>query len=494
MATPYLIAVPCKLLTDNGPEFTSSLFTDFLDSMGVEHQLTTPYHPTSNGAVERVNCTIQEFLRSLQSDAASWAEAVPQAVIAYNNLIHSELQMSPSKFLLSNKHNRHSPFISTDEVQRRWRVGHHKFKSFHIGQYVVKRIPVTDHRTVNKLSPKFQGPFVVIKVNPNNVTYLLKSPQSDQVFRAHHSDLHSFKLPPRYLLEHPWFQEVNSQYLNIDIGNKPERSFITLSIDSDTDSVSREGHHNLSSKDSSEVSSCETLDHIVHDNVSSKSILKSMCKSCQYEVYLESSVGWEPRTEETYGSQRDKERSVTLNNFMDLPPQRAGATLPVGCSEGVRPVTVTQTEFWNVSPVSGNAVTLRGDILAEHSGSLSSPINESNEHLSENGISHQGGGDTRGLAISSSPSVKTSSFNESDCTLETLEQFIEESFRGFTGEQAHEMQSRNCRLRQRQLGEGVGPKSHSTPEFIGRHTRSKGPVRDFEHVQPKILERKGARQ
>ena len=68
-ALSCLLAVPSKLLTDNGSEFTSNQFESFLNSIGIEHQLSTPYHPTSNVALERVNCTILKFLRSLHTKA-----------------------------------------------------------------------------------------------------------------------------------------------------------------------------------------------------------------------------------------------------------------------------------------------------------------------------------------------------------------------------------------------------------------------------------------
>ena len=81
-ALSCLLVVPSKLLTDNGPEFTSNQFESFLNSMGVEHQLTTPYHLSSNGAVERVNCAIQGFLRNLHAKADAWEESLPQALIS----------------------------------------------------------------------------------------------------------------------------------------------------------------------------------------------------------------------------------------------------------------------------------------------------------------------------------------------------------------------------------------------------------------------------
>ena len=44
-----------KLTTDNGPQFTSCLFTDFLRSQGVSHVRSSVYNPMSNGSIKRMN-------------------------------------------------------------------------------------------------------------------------------------------------------------------------------------------------------------------------------------------------------------------------------------------------------------------------------------------------------------------------------------------------------------------------------------------------------
>ena len=101
---PFLPAIPTNLLTDNGPEFTSLQFSEFLDEVNITHKCTTPLCPSSNGAVEHVNRTIQNFLRSIVSDVQTWVHSLPRAVIVYNNTVHSELKMLPAKYLLTLAH------------------------------------------------------------------------------------------------------------------------------------------------------------------------------------------------------------------------------------------------------------------------------------------------------------------------------------------------------------------------------------------------------
>ena len=101
---PFLPAVPVSLLTDNGPEFASVEFSEFMEPCNIKHRFTTPYCPTSNGAVEMVNRTIKGFLRSIVVEKQNWDDNLPRAVVTYNNAMHSELSMSPCKFLLSKCH------------------------------------------------------------------------------------------------------------------------------------------------------------------------------------------------------------------------------------------------------------------------------------------------------------------------------------------------------------------------------------------------------
>ena len=53
-----------KILSDNGSEFKNRTFEQVAKELGVEYKLYMhPYHPASNGRIERVSC----FLKSLYS-------------------------------------------------------------------------------------------------------------------------------------------------------------------------------------------------------------------------------------------------------------------------------------------------------------------------------------------------------------------------------------------------------------------------------------------
>ena len=57
------------LRTDNGGEYTSKQFEDFLKREGIHHEHTVPKTPEQNGVAERINQTLVETVRALLSDS-----------------------------------------------------------------------------------------------------------------------------------------------------------------------------------------------------------------------------------------------------------------------------------------------------------------------------------------------------------------------------------------------------------------------------------------
>jgi len=76
--------LPAVLVTDNGGEFVHHSFEAWLKEMGIEHHLTSPYHPQANGACERFNGTLQKLLLKLTGgDAKKWTHYLSEALYAY---------------------------------------------------------------------------------------------------------------------------------------------------------------------------------------------------------------------------------------------------------------------------------------------------------------------------------------------------------------------------------------------------------------------------
>ena len=60
--------LPRKVVTDNGPSFSSSEFKNFMQENGIHHITSAPYHPSTNGLAER---GVQTLKRGLKRTAGS---------------------------------------------------------------------------------------------------------------------------------------------------------------------------------------------------------------------------------------------------------------------------------------------------------------------------------------------------------------------------------------------------------------------------------------
>ena len=203
---PFMPRVPAIILSDNGPEFTSQEFDSLMDAFSIKHKLTTPYQPTSNGCVERVNQSIKNLIRSVTDSGSTWDQSLPRAVISYNNTVHTDLKMTPAEFLMVKTH----PLelnVLPEMVNEMWKEGHPNFSPFKVGQLVLVKINLKGFLNTNKLSENFDGPCRVTQVNSNGVTYQVKHVTTHTVTRVHHTKLKPYRAPPPYLQGHPYFSK-----------------------------------------------------------------------------------------------------------------------------------------------------------------------------------------------------------------------------------------------------------------------------------------------
>ena len=289
---PFLPAMPTSLLSDNGMEFASVQFNSFLEQVNVVHKYTTPLCPSSNGAIERVNRTIQGFLRSIVTEPHTWDSNLSRAIIVYNNTFHSELKMSPVKFLLTKSHKTSMDIPLQSKITQTWKVGHPKFLPFQLGQTVLMKVHRKGFLNINKLSPRFKGPYTVIKVNENGVTYQLRDDLTGDISRGHHSKLRVYKIPPKYLSEHPYFTAVNTDHLEAELSeanNGAILSFGCTSSDLSSESLIEVINSETTDLDSSEVTvaynssfSGSNIARVVMDS-RCRDLPLGTCRGCQFE-------------------------------------------------------------------------------------------------------------------------------------------------------------------------------------------------------------------
>lgn len=91
---------PDILITDQGTEFNNHIFDEGLRCLRIDHKRTTPYHPQTNGVVERFNRTLKDTLRKLvNNNTAAWEEQLGHALWAYR-ISDSKARGSSPFFLL----------------------------------------------------------------------------------------------------------------------------------------------------------------------------------------------------------------------------------------------------------------------------------------------------------------------------------------------------------------------------------------------------------
>ena len=64
-----------RLLSDNGPGYVSRAFRDYLGMVGIRHILATPFHPQTNGKLERYHQTLKRDVNQLPYEVPSDLEA-----------------------------------------------------------------------------------------------------------------------------------------------------------------------------------------------------------------------------------------------------------------------------------------------------------------------------------------------------------------------------------------------------------------------------------
>ena len=100
----YTYGKPVSVLTDNGEEFLSYQVQNFLRRFNIHHRHTTPYHPQTNGRVEKFNDVLTQMLARMTAPErqTAWDEYLPKALLAHRAHTSSSTSMSPF-FLLYGK-------------------------------------------------------------------------------------------------------------------------------------------------------------------------------------------------------------------------------------------------------------------------------------------------------------------------------------------------------------------------------------------------------
>ena len=95
--------IPSFITTDNGTQFTSHEFSDFLLRMGIEHVRTPLFTPQANGGVERLNRSIKESLKAQLAEDIPFPIAVQNFLLTYRSTPHALTMKSPAELMIGRK-------------------------------------------------------------------------------------------------------------------------------------------------------------------------------------------------------------------------------------------------------------------------------------------------------------------------------------------------------------------------------------------------------
>ena len=94
--------IPEEILTDQGTNFTSQFLQKLNELLGVKAIKTSPYHPQTDGLVERFNQTLKSMLRRvLAGENHSWDVMLPYVLFAYREVPQESTGFSPFELIYS---------------------------------------------------------------------------------------------------------------------------------------------------------------------------------------------------------------------------------------------------------------------------------------------------------------------------------------------------------------------------------------------------------
>jgi hypothetical protein len=192
-----------QIISDRGTQFAAEIFQEWCNLLGIESSMSTAYHPQTDGQTERVNQTLEQYLRcygdELQDD---WAEHLCSAEFAYNNAAHEGTKASPF-YLEYGRHPRAGPTLiknpkrvdmndimwnrqqAQEQAKAALQLAAERMKWYYDKN--VQKVPFKKgdlvlldlrnwQKSGHKLLPKYYGPFKIAE-KLSDVTFKLEWPE-----------------------------------------------------------------------------------------------------------------------------------------------------------------------------------------------------------------------------------------------------------------------------------------------------------------------------
>ena len=94
------VGIPSEILTDQGSNFTSKLLSELYRLLKIQGVRTSPYHPQSDGLVERFNQTLKMMLRKVVTkEGKDWDKLLPYVLFTYREVPQASTGFSPFELI-----------------------------------------------------------------------------------------------------------------------------------------------------------------------------------------------------------------------------------------------------------------------------------------------------------------------------------------------------------------------------------------------------------
>jgi hypothetical protein len=204
-----LFGIPKRIISDRDPRFTSHFAKAVCNATGIKQNLSTAFHPRTDGQSERMNQWVETYLRQFANGRQNnWSDLLPMAEFAHNSWQHEHTKHSPHELILG--FNPTASFTTPedqvpaakDRLQELTKARSDAQKALHVRSKPmnVPRSFVSgdkvwlDSRNLHirtpskKLSHRRIGPYP-IKEQLSPVTYRLQLPETMKINNVFHVDL-----------------------------------------------------------------------------------------------------------------------------------------------------------------------------------------------------------------------------------------------------------------------------------------------------------------
>ncbi|GJR87691.1 putative reverse transcriptase domain-containing protein, partial [Tanacetum coccineum] len=121
--------IPVSIICDRDPRFTSNFWRSFQKAMGTRLDMSTAYHPETDGQSERTIQTLEDMLRACVIDFGNgWEGHLPLIEFSYNNSYHASIKAAPFEALYGRKCRSPVCWASRDvgSTVQNWFINHHE--------------------------------------------------------------------------------------------------------------------------------------------------------------------------------------------------------------------------------------------------------------------------------------------------------------------------------------------------------------------------------